>query len=148
MNEQLTPAGLYDAVVFDEQDLGLVKTPWGNERKVQIWFRLWASRRWHYIPRRYSFKLVPRSHLTRDLEALLGHAPGPDYRLRNILNLPCQIHIGIQRMGTGELKNRILGILPARPPQGDRALGYASSHQLEAMPIFEDHPNRKGGEMA
>jgi len=145
MNEQLAPAGLHDAVVFDVQDLGEMRTPWGYTHKVQLCFSIWAQQRFFYVPRAYAFKLVARSHLVRDLEALLGHAPPPDFDLSKLIKLPCQLHLSTETLAGGRVRNRVLGILPARPEQDGQSPSPSPRRRWVPVPIVQ--PLKKGGSL-
>ena len=114
MRDPLAPEGLHDATVFDFIDFGEVTTPWGNKHKIELCFRFWAEGEFYYVGRRYTFNLGPRTHLSRDLESLLGHLPGLDYNLRGLVGLECQLHLVTRELPSGIRVNRILGLLPAR----------------------------------
>ena len=119
MNVRLAPPGLHDARIIDCIDLGEVTTPWGDQHKIELRFRFLAAGEFFYVERRYTFNLRPKTHLSRDLESLLGHLPGPDYNLRNLIDLECQLHLANRELPGGRLVNRILGLLPTRNAQKD-----------------------------
>ena len=117
MNVRLAPPGLHDARIIDCIDLGEVTTPWGDQHKIELRFRFLAGGEFFYVERRYTFNLGPKTHLSRDLDSLLGHLPEPGYNFRSLIDLECQLHLANRELPGGRWVNRILGLLPARNAQ-------------------------------
>lgn len=110
----LPPPGVYDAEVYDLRDLGYVATPFGSIHKVLIRFRIDSENRSYLVPRPYAFKFSSRSHLGRDLCSLLGRVPEPNFDLRDLLGISCQLHVGIEQLPDQRQRAMVLGILPSR----------------------------------
>jgi hypothetical protein len=113
-NSDLPAPGVYDAEVSNLKDLGDVPTPFGVTHKVLVTFRLASENRSYLVPRPYAFKFSSRSHLGRDICSLLGRVPEPNFDLRNLLGISCQLHVGIEQLPDQRQRALVLGILPSR----------------------------------
>lgn len=115
--KELAPTGLQPAVCVDVVDLGVQKTPYGEQHKVSIIFELEAtdSESNHFVlTRKYSKSLHPKSNLRKDLKKWRG-APFNDRDLRQGFNLekvvrqPAMLYL--------ENRNDFIAISSVLPPE-------------------------------
>lgn len=116
------PSGLYDAVLESWQDLGLVRTPYGELPKVEFRFRIQTPHGKFVVNQRYGHNFARKSHLSRDIENLLGEFPGPCFDLGRLVGLHCQVNLALDELGSNT-RLRIRGLFPAREPGLDAVFG-------------------------
>jgi len=119
-SEQRIPAsGLYNGKVSRFEDLGLIATPYGILHKIVLVFSVKSNGSDFEFKRPYTLSLDRRSHLFRDVCALLGRIPTPDYDLRGLVGLPCQLSLLVDTKSNLEKRVRILSIFPRKPCEYD-----------------------------
>jgi hypothetical protein len=135
MNFENEPSrtGIYDGTLTDYKDLGLVRTRYGQLRKVILSFKVRSKDKSHQIDRCYTYSLDPRSHLARDISSLLGHTPSPDFNPKDLIGTSCQLHLNIETHPGQINKVRILGIFPAQPRDSGLLDGF--SIEIRKHPI-------------
>lgn len=114
-DQGIPASGLYNGRVSRFEDLGLITTPYGIIHKVVLVFAAKNNGALFEIKRPYSLSLDRRSHLFRDVSALLGRLPAQDYDLRGLVGLTCQLSLFVDTKANLEKRVRILSIFPKRP---------------------------------
>ena len=110
---KLLPAGLYDGAIEGWKNLGLVATPFGQLPKIEVRFRVTTPEGAHSVVRRYAINFARKSHLSRDLEILLGEFPRPGFDFDRLVGVQCQLSVGIDEFSTKQ-RHRIRAVFPAR----------------------------------
>ena len=110
---KLLPAGLYDGEIEAWKDLGLVATPFGQLPKIEVRFRVTTPEGAQSVARRYALNFARKSHLSRDVEILLGEFPRPGFDFDRLVGVRCQLSVGIDEFSTKQ-RHRIRGLFPAR----------------------------------
>lgn len=114
LETELSTTGIYDGTLADYKDLGLVRTRYGQFRKVILSFKVRSKDKSHQIDRCYTYSLDPRSHLARDVSILLGRHPSPNFNPKELIGTPCQLQLNIEPHPNQIKKVWILGIFPAQ----------------------------------
>lgn len=141
------PEGLYPAVCVDVVDLGLVKSQWGEQYKVQIRWQLEEvdpeseSQRPYMVVANFTNSLHEKSRLRPMLEAWRGKKFSAEeldgFDLEKLLGVNCQVQVIHNITDKGTFAN-VQAVVPA-PKNGVKL--RASSDYVRVC----DRPDQNGG---